>query len=187
MNEIRPGIHRNIDLKRDFNGYKLGRSERHIIWQLKHIWFVTFVKVATFKGSIYSYALLKPTNKISSAFRIEKEVLALIQRYDNFEGRTLDFVDKLMYEYQNRLDKLAFIFISQDPEVKEKIRELTIREPESRIIIPHTYDDFFEDNCQEYIWNFLKKNLYGRDLFSFESPLQNETYFFGRKDIVPFF
>jgi len=186
MSEIKPGIHRHIDLQRDFNGLRLGRSEKHIIWQLKQLWYITFVKVVTFKGSTYSYALLKPTEKISNAFRIEKEVLVLIQRYDNFEGRTLDFVDKLMFEYQNRLDKLAFIFISQDTQVKEKIRELTIREPESRIIIPHTYDDFFEDDCQETLWHSLKSNLYGRDLFSFESPLQNETYFFGRKDIVPF-
>ncbi|WP_091266640.1 hypothetical protein [Gillisia sp. Hel1_33_143] len=122
MTEGQPGIHKNIDLNRDYNGIRLGRSEKHIIWQLKKIWFITFVKVVTFKGSTYSYALLKPTKRIAESFRIEKEVLVIIQRYENFEGRTLDFVDKLMFEYQNRLDKLAFMFISQDTEVKEKIR-----------------------------------------------------------------
>lgn len=186
MTELRPGIHRSINLTRDFNGQRLGRSEKHIIWQLKQIWFVTFVKIATFKGSTYSYLLLKPTSKIKETFRIEREVLVLIQRYNNFEGRTLDYVDKLMFEYQNRLDKLAFILITQDSDLKDKVKQLTLQEPESRIIIPHTYDDFFEQNCQEVLWDTLKSNLYGRDLFSFESPLQNDTYFFGRNDIVPF-
>jgi GTPase SAR1 family protein len=187
MKEIIPGIHHNIDLFRRSKGLQLGRSERHVIWQLKQMWFVTFVNISEFKGSTYSYVLLKPTKKITETFRIEREVLVLIQRYDNFEGRTLDYVDKLMFEYQNRLDKLAFILVSQDSEIKSKIKQLTLQEPESRIIIPYTYDDFFDDDAQEILWNTLKANFYGRDLFSFESPLQNETYFFGRDESVPFF
>lgn len=183
---IKPGVHQNIDLRRPKDGIYLGRSERHIIWQLKQLWFISFVTCARFKGSIYYYFFVKPTDKIAESFRIDREILVLVQRYQNFEGRTLDYVDKLMFEYQNRLDKLAFILVSQDEKVKEKVKQLAVQDSESRIIIPYTYDDFFESNAQEIIWDTLKSHFYGRDLFSFESPLQNDTYFFGRNDIVPF-
>lgn len=178
-----PGIIFTIDLE------KAGffRSEKHLIWQLKQIWFVTFAKYQNFKGSDYSYAFLKPTENIQNSFRLEREVLVIMTRYNHFDARTLDYVDKLMFEFQNRLDKLCFVLISNDIEIRSKIMELTLREPESRIIVPFHYDEFFEKNAQEIIWSRLKEQFYGRDLYSFESPLQNDTYFFGRSEFVHFF
>lgn len=181
--ELQPGIHTNINL--DQAGFF--RAEKHLIWQLKQLWFVTFAKYQNFKGSDYSFAFLRPTERVQEAFRLEREILVLISRYDNFDSRTLDFVDKLMFEYHNRLDKLCFILISNDKNINTKIKELTLREPESRIIVPFNYDEFFNENAQECIWNRLKEQFYGRDLYSFESPLQNDTYFFGRNEFVHFF
>lgn len=181
--DLQPGIHTNINL--DKAGFF--RAEKHLIWQLKQLWFVTFAKYQNFKGSDYSFAFLRPTEKVQEAFRLEREILVLISRYDNFDSRTLDFVDKLMFEYHNRLDKLCFILISNDKKIQSKIKELTLREPESRIIVPFHYDEFFNDKAQECVWNRLKEQFYGRDLFSFESPLQNDTYFFGRNEFVHFF
>jgi hypothetical protein len=181
--KLQPGIHSNINL--DQAGFF--RAEKHLIWQLKQLWFVTFAKYQNFKGSDYSFAFLRPTEKVQEAFRLEREILVLISRYDSFDSRTLDFVDKLMFEYHNRLDKLCFILISNDTNIQVKIKELTLREPESRIIVPFHYDEFFNDNAQESIWNRLKEQFYGRDLYSFESPLQNDTYFFGRNEFVHFF
>lgn len=53
--------------------------------------------------------------------------------------------------------------------------------------MPFHYNEFFNEKAQESIWNRLKEQFYGRDLFSFESPLQNDTYFFGRNEFVHFF
>lgn len=181
--KLQPGIHTNINL--DKAGFF--RAEKHLIWQLKQLWFVTFAKYQNFKGSDYSFAFLRPTEKVQEAFRLEREILVLISRYDTFDSRTLDFVDKLMFEYHNRLDKLCFILISNDINIQTKIKELTLREPESRIIVPFHYNEFFNEKAQESIWNRLKEQFYGRDLFSFESPLQNDTYFFGRNEFVHFF
>ncbi|MFD0861813.1 hypothetical protein ACFQ1M_06310 [Sungkyunkwania multivorans] len=181
--KLQPGIHRNIDL----NKAGFFRSEKHLVWQLKQLWFVTFAKYQNFKGSDYSFAFLRPTERIQEAFRLEREILVIMLRYDTFDTRILDFVDKLMFEYTNRLDKLCFLLVSNDQNIQEKIKELTLREPESRIIVPYHYDEFFQENTQETIWNRLKEHFYGRDLFSFESPLQNDTYFFGRNEFVHFF
>lgn len=181
--KITPGLHPNIDL----NTAGFFRSEKHLVWQLKQLWFITFAKYQNFKGSDYSYIFVRPTQKIQEAFRLEREILVLFTRYDSFDSRTLDYVDKLMFEFHNRLDKLCFLLISNDKNIQAKIRDLTLREPETRIIIPYHYDEFFNDNAQDIIWDRLKEQFYGRDLYSFESPLQNDTYFFGRNEFVHFF
>ena len=95
--KLQPGIHTNINL--DKAGFF--RAEKHLIWQLKQLWFVTFAKYQNFKGSDYSFAFLRPTEKVQEAFRLEREILVLISRYDNFDSRTLDFVDKLKNPYNN--------------------------------------------------------------------------------------
>jgi hypothetical protein len=181
--KVYPGIHPSIDL--NFAG--LGRAEKHIIWQIKQLWYITFVKFVNFKGSFYSFIFARPTDKIKEAFRLEREVLFVLTRYNNFDARTLDFVDRQMFEFQNRLDKLCFVLVSNDTQIQQKINQLTLQEPETRIIIPYHYDEFFEANAQEIIWQRLKEQFYGRDLFSFESPLQSDTYFFGRNEFVHFY
>ncbi len=178
-----PGIHSNLDLNKA--GFQ--RTEKHIIFQLKQVFFVTFARYQKFKGSDYTFAFLRPTQRIQESFRLEKEILVLNSKYSIFDSRNLDFVDKLMFEYRNRLDKLCLILVSNDKDICEKIKDLTIREPETRIIVPFHYDEFFNDNAQEVIWSRLKEQFYGRDLFSFESPLQSDTYFFGRNEYVHFY
>ncbi|RDV11863.1 ATP-binding protein [Pontibacter diazotrophicus] len=183
MANINPGVHPHIDL----TTAGFFRSEKHLVWQLKHVWFITFAKYQNFKGSDYSFVFVRPTDKVQESFRLEREILVLMSRYDNFDSRTLDFVDKLMFEFHNRLDKLCFILISNDKNIQEKVKDITIREPESRIIIPYHYDEFFKEDSQEVIWKRLKEQFYGRDLYSFESPLHNDTYFFGRNEFVHFY
>jgi len=159
--QITPGLHPNIDL----NTAGFFRSEKHLVWQLKQLWFITFAKYQNFKGSDYSYVFVRPTQKIQDAFRLEREILVLFTRYDNFDSRTLDYVDKLMFEFHNRLDKLCFLLISNDKNIQTKIKDLTLREPETRIIIPYHYDEFFNDNAQEIIWDRLKEQFYERVLY----------------------
>lgn len=183
MKTTTPGIHPNLDLR--YAGF--GWQERNIILKLAKVWFITFAKVATFKDSVYSFVFARPTSELNESFRLEREVLILFTRETMFEARTLDFVDKTMFEFQNRLDKLCFLLVSQDRRIREKIRLLTAQEPETRLIVPISYDEFLDDNPENLIMGRLKEFFYGRDLFAFESPLQNDTYFFGRSSTVQFF
>ena len=56
------------------------------------------------------------------------------------------------------------------------------KNPETRIIIPYAYNEIITSN--QNIWDRLREQFFGRDLFAFESPLTNETYFFGREEII---
>lgn len=171
----------------DYDKGKVGFQERNILNALGEVFLISFIKVANFKGELYCYAFLKPTADLKEKYRLQNEILVIINRHSDFDGRSFDYVDKLLFEFQNRLDKLCVLFVSQDRKLKDKIASYTQQNPESRIIIPFSYYDFATKNTQNLIQQRLKEFFYGRDLFSFESPLQNDTYFYGRTDIVQFF
>ncbi|TSD63411.1 ATP-binding protein [Inquilinus sp. KBS0705] len=166
---------------------KVGYQERKIIEVLAEVFLITFVKVSLFKSESYCYAFLKPSPELKEKYRLQNEILVIINRHNDFDARSFDYVDKLLFEFQNRLDKLCVLFVSQDRKVKEKIKNHTQQNPESRIIIPFSYYDFIANGSSELINIRLKEFFYGRDLFSFESALQNDTYFYGRTETVQFF
>lgn len=177
------GIISQIDLKYG----RVGFQERNILIALSNVFLITFVKVAEFKSEQYCYAFLKPTSELKEKYRLQNEILVIISRHADFDARAFDYVDKLLFEFQNRLDKLCVLFVSQDKKLKEKIRTHTQQNVESRIIIPFSYFDIVTRESVSLINQRLKEFFYGRDLFSFESPLQNDTYFYGRSDTVQFF
>ncbi|MDR0269340.1 hypothetical protein [Paenibacillus sp.] len=50
------------------------------------------------------------------------------------------------------------------------------------LIVPFTYDEFIKRKItQEGVENKLREYFYSRDLFAIESPIRNDSYFFGRK------
>lgn len=183
MNTYKAGIHPNLS----FKTANFSPLEESIIKSFSKFWFITFIKKVNFKDSSYAYAFARPTDKLFENFRLDREVLILLTRYKNFEPRDLDFVDKTIFEFQNRLDKLCFIIVSPDNRVRDKVQSLTLQEPETRVIIPYTYKEIYESKNPNIIFGRLKEFFYGRDLFSFESPLYNDNYFFGRQAIVNFF
>ena len=182
MRFVTPGIHRRLDL--DYA--RFGWKEQNIVRSLAKVWRITFVKKARFKDADYYYAFARPTTELHNNFRLEREVLILLNKYPTFDARSLDFVDKTIFEFQNRLDKLCVILVSQDRDIREKVKSLTSQEPETRLLVPFGYDEFFDQEPVNLVMERLKEFFYGRDLFAFESPLQNDTYFFGRSNVVQF-
>ena len=177
------GIHPNVSLEKA----GIRHTEQNIIKHFSNLFSISFAKSHNFKGAWYNFAFLKPTKELREKYRFQNEMLLITTAYENFDTRTFDYVDRLMFEYQNRLDKLCVILISGDNKIKTKISSLAQQNPETRIIIPFSYVDFFKTEPQSLIQQRLKEFFYGRDLFAFESPLQNDAYFYGRTETVQFF
>lgn len=176
MSDVKPGRHSLLDLS------VLGSEEQDIANKMANTWFLTWAKASTFKGSDYYFLIAKPTHRITEDFSITREVLVLFTPYREFQPRSLDFVDKTIFEYNNRLDKLCVILISKDPLIRDKIREFSMRENESKIYIPFSYSDFASagNESTDVVMRRLKEFIYDRDLFAFDSPLRSDNYFFGR-------
>ncbi len=84
-----------------------------------------------------------------------------------------------------RLDKLCVFIVSKDEQVSEKVQGIILQDKESRIIVPFTYNELINNSdSSELQINRLKKSFYERDLFSYETPLKTDTYFFGRHEAI---
>src|SRR5207237_3543510 len=113
---MQPGIKYGLDVTR------IGLAEERVARNLSRVWFLTFARRAVFKNSVFPFVFARPTDRLINDFHLEREALVLFSPYQNFEPRAFDFIDKTMIDFQNRLDKLCLILISQDPEIKSKIR-----------------------------------------------------------------
>jgi len=129
------GIHSNVSL--DKAGIK--HTEQSIIKNFSKLFTISFAKSHRFKGAWYNFAFLKPTKELREKYRFQNEMLLILNDYDSFDTRTFDYVDKLMFEYQNRLDKLCIILVSRDKKIRSKIITLAQQNPETRIIIPFRF------------------------------------------------
>lgn len=156
-------------------------DEIRIVHNLSNSWFVSFARVEEFKSNRHPFVFLKPTTEIADRFNLHSEVLCVFNPYTRFDARSLDFVDKTLSEYANRLDKLCVIVVSKASEIYADIEKIT-QDKESRIFIPFHYSELDGGaNKTTQITRQLEKYLYTKDLFAFDSPLRSDRYFFGRK------
>lgn len=146
---------------------------------------ITFSKATIFKSSQYIFNFLKPTDNFRERFNLHNEVLLLFSYHDQFDNRSLDFVDKTLYEFNNRLDKICIVLVCNDEKIEEKLARNISENKESRIIVPFTYGEIYESNLSpDSLECKFRKYFYSRDLFALESPLKSDNYFFGRSQII---
>ena len=176
------------------NGIKKGLiikgtdDEKEIVKKFAYNFFVTFSRQAKFKNSEYSFSFLKPNEIYNRMFNLHNEILLLFSSYSEFDTRTFDFVDKLLFDFDNRLDKICILLVSNDKNITKKIEKLNNDNKESKIVVPFTYEEVLSHAfTSTHLENKLRKSFYNRDLFALESPLKSENYFFGRSHVVQSF
>lgn len=161
-----------------------GKKEIDIQKEFSKHFGVTFSKQAIFKKSEYVYAFLQPGDIFLNNFNMSNEVLLLFSKYNNFDNRIFDYIDKLQGEYENRIDKVCIILISADEEIEDKIKKINAERKDSKIVVPFSYNELNNGLDKSILDSRLREFFYSRDLFALESPITNNAYFFGRKKIV---
>ncbi|MBC3948260.1 hypothetical protein [Pseudomonas folii] len=175
-----PGIHKQFLMS------NYSHDERKILENLSKDWYLTNsgqeIKVAQ---SRYSYFLMKPSQRTSEMFNIEREIICVFSSYEFFEPRCFDIFDKVLQLLPKmRTETVCGILISRASVVEEKVERLLKADPEHSIVIPATYQELINSNCIEVLENKFRKHFYSRDLFAFLSPLKKDTYFFGRSNLI---
>ncbi|WP_144491812.1 AAA-like domain-containing protein [Bacillus sp. WP8] len=159
--------------------------ERNIVKNFSRFFGVTFSKIEKFKNTEYNFSFLQPGDEYREKFNMYNEFLLLFSPFQDFDRRVLDFVDKTLTDYDNRLDKVCIFLVSRDLNITNKIAALNNENKDSKLIVPFTYDEFTKSKLtKEEVENKLRQYFYSRDLFAIESPIRNDSYFFGRKKIV---
>ncbi|MGA4517181.1 AAA-like domain-containing protein [Solibacillus silvestris] len=160
-------------------------EEVSIVESLSYFFGVTFSRQERFKNTEYNFSFLQPDDEYREKFNMYNEIILLFSPFQDFDRRVLDFVDKTLSEYDNRLDKVCIFLVSKDMNIENKIAVLNNENKDSKIIVPFTYYEFEKSSVtRNDIENKLRKYFYNRDLFAIESPIKNDSYFFGRNKIV---
>ena len=153
--------------------------------QLSKFFRITFSKSGFFKTTAYTFYFLQPGEEFKEYYNLYNEVLLLFSPYYEFDSRTLDFVDKTLEEFDNRLDKICVFLVSKDKKIENRINNINTTNKDSRILIPFTYNEILSETfSKDDITIKLRKYFYNRDLFALESPIKTEAYFYGRNKLI---
>lgn len=135
--------------------------------------------------TVYAY-ILKAERFMKEAFGFENDVLLMYTPYDHMEPRSIQALDELfrIYPFSGRVDTLNCFLLSDDDNVETWVHESANSEA-VRIIIPFSKNEILTNKSDPwYIRNKLRKYFFGLDLFGYTLPLNDDTYFFGRQQVV---
>lgn len=175
-----PGIHPKIKLEQ-FN-----QEEQKIIRTLGEAFYVTNGgRELTVAGCQYRYILVKPTENYAVNFNLQREIPVIFSDYKNFEPRSLDVAAEVakVVPARLRLDRSCQIIISSANDIEEKLGELLRDSNLGSVVIPFSYEEFISDKMNpSSILNRFRKYLFDADLFTTSRPIENDVFFFGRRD-----
>lgn len=160
-------------------------AERQAIMRLAQQFYVTRAAHDVQQGnSTYHAFLMRPSDGMSAALNVEREIVTLFANYDTFEARTLNAIDKVYDQFDDvRLDRSLRFLVSLDENIETTIRHYLVQNPEYPIVIPFRFSDFRSPN-DDFIFNAIRRNYLIRDLFGYQSPLKQEYFFFGRAQLL---
>jgi hypothetical protein len=124
---------------------------------------------------------------MNEAFGFDQEIMLIYSRFKTVEPRAIQAAEAFIAEEpaRGRVEKLTYFFISEDPQVEDWFHSYTSVNQESRLIIPIYAEELRTHKTDAwFIRNHIEKHLYGRDLYDYRLPLEKDTYFFGRSNLV---
>lgn len=175
---VTKGIKQDVIIRGD-------RREREIVSKFSKFFGVTFSRMGSFKHKRYAIDFLQPNEIMQRNYNLSNEFLLLFSNYQSFDTRTFDLVDKTLEDFSNRLDKLCVFVVSDDDKFISKVSRLIEDQKDFRLVVPFTYKEVQSNNFNlEFLNDRMRQFLYSRDLFSFESPIQKDDFFYGRSQVV---
>jgi hypothetical protein len=155
----------------------------------------------------YVGCLMRPNELFEEKFGLDKEMILIFSKYDTFDTRALQALEgmhnELATKFGQRVDSICSVIVSNDENIVKEIKKhLTESKQDMRAIVPFSYSELLENSKDMYDFDsdgenesFVEKwrgfiasrfsDILGEiDLFAFARPIENEKFFFGRKQFV---
>lgn len=148
---------------------------------------VTWGRRRKVRNTTVSVYFLRPETFMSEMFGFSQELLLVYSPYATLEPRTMQAAEHFISDDpgKGRVEKLTYFLVSEMPNPQEWARAYTASNQESRVAIALSASALRECHADAwYIRNRISEQLYSRDLFDFRLPLEKDTYFFGREDLL---
>ncbi|KAA5602380.1 ATP-binding protein [Blastochloris sulfoviridis] len=132
--------------------------------------------------------IIKPEQYFKETFGVESEVALFISEYQTIQDRTIQAASYFLQEQPalGRVDQSLFFMITPDPAGHRWISDYQSRNPQSRTCVVFLASDLNSPLSKDgwFIRNNVAKQLFTRDLFDYQLPIDADRYFFGREQIV---
>lgn len=136
------------------------------------------------QSSEYSYFYLKPFLKPAERYGLSGEMVALYAPYREVQARSIIHVAEIQRQHKERLHPVWSILITDDPDTQQHLDDLVAGKDLEVYSIPFSRMELEAKPSADFICERLEQYVHGRDLFAFQSALQSDIFFFGRKKLV---
>ncbi len=134
-----------------------------------------------------SVFFLRPEPFMAEMFGFAQELMLVYSPYDRLEPRALQASEQFLEDdpARGRVEKLTLILVSEAPNPEEWVKNYLASNQESRVIVAINASELRSSGGNAwYVRNKISEQLFTRDLFDFRLPLERDTYFFGRDDLL---
>jgi hypothetical protein len=148
---------------------------------------ITWARRREAYNTALSVYFLKPEPCISQLFGFEHEIALFVADYPTIEARTMQASDTLIGgdPARGRVDQSIFFLSTPAHNGSEWVGDYTARNPQARIPVVFRADQLRAANNEAwYVRNVVRDQLFSRDLFDYQLPLDSDLFFFGREQIV---
>ena len=167
-----------------------GRSEfdksiEDILTPFTQIFNVTYIKTNIKGNSEIVYFFLKPEQTMIDDFGFDREILCIYLSYPAILSRLFEQINSILLEYRSRLDQMVCVIITRYDKIADQVKIFPVNNSDRICVVPFSESSLIEDDLTDtQIKKIFEKNMYKRDLFGVNSPLQTHRGFFGRDKIV---
>lgn len=138
-------------------------------------------------GTNVTVYFLRPESFISQGFGIDQEVALFITDFPTIEPRVLQAIDQMLQEVpaRGRVEQSVFFLISSDSRGREWMADYAANNPDARLSVVFDSNELLAalDNAW-YVRNKISDQLFTRNLFDNQLPIDSDLFFFGRDQLV---
>lgn len=148
---------------------------------------VTWARERKEYNAVLRVFFLAPENHVKESYGFENEILLVYAPFDTMEPRTLQAIEQIFAQSpaKGRVETLNFFLVSDAEDIRQWLDSYTSSRQESRIIVSFTRKELEGSKGDSwFVRNRLNEQFFGRDLFSYSLPLVEDTYFFGRQQLI---
>jgi hypothetical protein len=113
----------------------------------------------------------------------DRDILYIYSPFSELQARALAILDEIHLAHK-RLDRTLSIIASDDPRTPERVDQYLRESPERLPIVGLSGSDLQGIRSADDLAKLFTARHFTRDLFSFESPLTEDSLFFGREATV---
>jgi AAA-like domain len=147
---------------------------------------ITFQDISHLFNTTVHFMFLKPLHHTQHYFGLDREIVLAYSPYAELQQRVFQNISAYLGREpaHGRVDPLIYFLVSNAVNRLEAVKQRMIDGAESHMIITFAQDECISATAGDFVASKIKEQLYTRDLYDIEDPIDDDLFFFGRRRLV---